>query len=108
MTFIYSGIGKGLPNPQTSTPTSGQTVVMIGGNGDAGILLTPATDLAALTVTLPNIPVGCTAFITSTRNITTLTVNGATIANNIDTIMAMDTVSFYKVSPTMFSRVTSA
>lgn len=107
MTYIYTGTGKGLPNPQNAAPTSGQTVVMIGGNGDAGVLLNPAADLAALTVTLPNIPVGCTAFITSTKNITALTVNGATIANNIDTIMAMDTVSFYKVSPTMFSRVSA-
>lgn len=108
MTSIYAGTGKGLPTPQNVTPTNGQTIQMLGGNGDAGILLNLPNDIDSLTIILPQIPVGCTAFITSTKHITNLTVTGAEIANGIDTIMAMDTVSFYKVSANMFSRVTAS
>lgn len=108
MTIVNIGQGKGAATPQFASPTTAQTVVMSNGSGDVSLMLTPAADLAALTVTLPNIPIGCTAFVSCTKNIVVLTINGATVNNSVTSIMANDTLAFVKIDSGIFSRVVAA
>lgn len=108
MTIVNIGQGKGVATPQYATPTTGQAVSINGGPGDVSLMLTPATDLAALTVTLPNINIGNTVYISSTKNIVLLTINGASINNSVSTIMANDTIAFVKIDANTFSRVVAS
>lgn len=112
MTLVFtgngSGSGKGAATQQKVTPTNGQTVSINSGTGDVNLYLTPATPLAALTLNLPAIPVGNMLYITSTQTITLLTINGATIFNGVNTLMANDTLGLLKVDTDTFSRAVTS
>lgn len=69
---------------QYATPTTGQTVVA---NGSGALIINPAGTLVALTVTFPASPADGQAFeILSTQIVTTMTLNGGTIASTLTTI----------------------
>jgi hypothetical protein len=69
---------------QYATPTTGQTVVA---NGSGSLVINPAGTLVALTVTFPASPVDGQVFeIFSTQIVTTMTLNGGTIASALTTI----------------------
>lgn len=109
MTLVFTGNAvaavKGAANPQKVTPTTGQTVSMTAGTGDAVLYLTPASSLLSLTVTLPDVPIGNTVYITSTQNIVSLNVNGGTVLNGLSSLSANGTVAFLKVDANTYSRV---
>lgn len=78
------------------------------GPGDSVLLLSPASSLAALTITLPDINIGNVAYITSTQSIVALIINGGTILNTVTTLAANTTLAFVKVNVGIFSRVVAS
>lgn len=71
---------------QYATPTTGQTVVS---NGSGTLAVNPAGTLVALTITVPASPYdGQTFTLVSTQAITTLTMNGGTLAAGLTTMGA--------------------
>lgn len=90
---------------QYATPTTGQTVVA---NGSGALVVAPAGTLLALTVTVPSSPVdGQTFSIFSTQIITTLTMNGGTIASGLTTI-GVNGAAHWKYSATAGTWLRSA
>lgn len=92
----------------TYTPTEGQTISLPSTDQDLFVNLTPATDLSQLTVQLPP-----EAFsrdnqrlvMRSSRNITEVTVIGATTVDNAIVMLNAGSVTvFFKFAPNLWSR----
>lgn len=93
---------------QTATPTTGQTVVMNDNTLDGVLYLTPAGTLATLTVTLPtnaNSRLGQIRRLSTTQELTGLTINGGTVLNSPTTLTANGTVAFQKVAASTWMRI---
>lgn len=90
------------------TPTEGQVIVLPSTGRDLFVNLTPATDLAAITVTLPPEAVSGQnqrLVMRSSRNITAVTVNGATTVDNAEVMLNAGSVTvFFKFAPNLWSR----
>lgn len=86
---------------QTSSPTTGQTVVMADTGVDGTLVLTPAAGLATLTITLPsdaNSRLLQKRSIYCSKSVVALTINGATILNSLIAMTANDHHTFQKVA----------
>lgn len=97
-----------LTDYQTASPATGATVVMNANSIDGLLFLTPAGTLATLTVTLPtdgSSRLGQIRRLSSTQELTALTVNGATVLNSPTTLTANNTVGFQKVSAGTWMRI---
>lgn len=80
------------PKVQKSIPISGQTVQIQNSDNDITLSIEPASSLAALTVSFPSIPhPGMNAVVTTTRDITVLSMSGGTFDKQIGTMKANDT-----------------
>lgn len=102
-------VQRAAPTVETASPTAGQTVVMTGGSADATMALTPSGTLATLTVTLPanaTAVIGDIARITTTKAITSITINGATsILGNITAMAVNEVVSFKKTADNVWMNI---
>lgn len=98
-----------LPQIQTASPTTGQTVVFTADDKDRTLWLTPAGALAALTITFPTdgaSRLGQIVRLGSSQVITALTLGGATILNTAATLAsAGDMYSFQKVAANTWARL---
>lgn len=80
MTELYATATDLSTTMQTAAPTTGATVVCTDTDDNAHLVLTPAGTIATLTVTLPtnaNSDVGQRVTISSTQEVTALTVSGS-------------------------------
>lgn len=86
------------------SPTSGQTVAFLNASNDQVLWLTPAADLAALTVTLPtdaSSRLGQRVNVACNRNITTFAITapgGGSVLNAITSFSQNDCFAFIKVA----------
>jgi len=94
---------------QTASPTTGSTVVMTDDSNNGTLVLTPAANLAALTVQLPsdaNSALLQIRRISTTKSITALTMTGATTILDAPASMnAGDLVSFQKTAANTWMRM---
>ncbi|MBA6090022.1 hypothetical protein H4C81_14130 [Pseudomonas monteilii] len=92
----------------TYTPTEGQTISLPATDQDLFVNLTPATDLNQLTIQLP--PESSSRdnqrlVMRSSRNITEITVIGATTVDNAIVMLNAGSVTvFFKFAPNLWSR----
>lgn len=90
------------------TPTEGQTISLPATDRDLFVNLTPATDLATLIVELPPEPASRDnqrLVMRSSRNITEITVTGATTIDNAIVMLNAGSVTvFFKFAPNLWSR----
>lgn len=90
------------------TPINGQTIDLPDTDRDMFVNLTPATDLSTLTVVLP--PETASRenqrlVMRSSRNITEITVTGATTIDNAIVMLSAGSVTvFFKFAPNLWSR----
>lgn len=107
--MIQAAMGPALsPVSVAFSPTNGSTVTMPAVPNDLFVTLTPATDLANLTLVLP--PESAdrenqALRIRSTRNISSLVITGATTIDNADVMLSANGVTvFFKFAPNTWSR----
>lgn len=97
----------------TGSPTTGQTVTIPDGPGRTGVYLTPAGALLALTINFPSDAstiTGQVIYICITQVVTTLTlsVSGGSILNGLTSFAGNDCVSFIKMAPNVWARITAS
>lgn len=94
---------------QSASPTTGSTVVMTDDSNNGTLVLTPAANLAALTVQLPsdaNSALLQIRRISTTKSITALTMTGATTILDAPASMnSGDLVSFQKTAANTWMRM---
>ena len=89
-------------------PTEGQTISLPATDRDLCVTLTPAVDLAAITIEMP--PEAASRdnqrlVMRSSRNIAEITVTGATTIDNAITMLNAGSVTvFFKFAPNLWSR----
>lgn len=92
-----------------AVPTEGGTVTLPQKGQDMIVNLNPAANLTAMTLVLPNeanSTMGQRIFVSSTRQITTMTATGiATVNNAQTTFSAGDNYVFFKNKPNVWSRL---
>lgn len=104
----YCISGTGSRTIINAAPASGNTIVLPDGSRDIQLWASPAANIAACTVTLPTDAgsfIGQRVWIGFSRNVTALTVNGATqIYNAPTTINAGDFFTMVKVAANTWAR----
>jgi hypothetical protein len=107
--MIEAAMGPALaPVSVEYSPASGATVTLPAVPNDLFVTLTPAADLATLTLVLP--PESAdrenqALRIRSTRNIVSLVITGATTVDNADVMLSANGVTvFFKFAPNTWSR----
>jgi hypothetical protein len=96
------------PVVEAYTPTAGQTVVLADNANSRIVQLVPAALLATLTVTLPtdaNSVIGQVVRISSSKAVTLLTVNGATIIGAPSGLILGDNIGFQKTGVNTWARM---
>ncbi|MFV3289171.1 hypothetical protein ACNFBR_10560 [Pseudomonas sp. NY11955] len=108
-TMIEQAMGQAMdPMNVTYTPTEGQMISLPATDRDLFVNLTPAGDLNAITVSLP--PEATSRdnqrlVMRSSRNITEITVTGATTIDNAIVMLNAGSVTvFFKFAPNLWSR----
>jgi len=107
--MIEAAMGPALaPVSVSYSPVNGATVTLPAVPNDLFVTLTPATDLAALTLVLPPESAGRenqALRIRSTRNIVSLMITGATTIDNAEVMLSANGVTvFFKFAPNTWSR----
>lgn len=103
---INSGVSP--QSIQTVVPTNGQTIQLTDDNTSGTIWLNPAGTLATLTLTMPTdakSDLGQIRRIATSKAITSLTMNGATILNALTTMSANDCFEYQKVDVNTWVRM---
>lgn len=108
-TMIEQSMGQAMdPVNVTYSPTEGQTVSLPATDQDLFVNLTPAGDLGAITVVLPteaSSRENQRLVMRSSRNITEITVTGATTIDNAIVMLNAGSVTvFFKFAPNLWSR----
>ena len=107
--MIAAAMGPTLaPVSVSYSPLNGATVTLPAVPNDLFVTLTPATDLATLTLVLPPESVGRenqALRIRSTRNIASLVIAGAATIDNAEVMLSANGVTvFFKFAPNTWSR----
>lgn len=107
--MIEQAMGQAMdPVNVTYTPTEGQTISLPATDRDLFVNLTPAGDLDAITIVLPaeaSSRDNQRLVMRSSRNITEITVTGATTIDNAIVMLNAGSVTvFFKFAPNLWSR----
>lgn len=108
-TMIEQAMGQAMDPVNVSyTPAEGQTISLPATDRDLFVNLTPAADLNAITVVLPaeaSSRDNQRLVMRSSRNITEITVTGATTIDNAIVMLNAGSVTvFFKFAPNLWSR----
>ena len=106
MTAVFVGNVGDQANVMPIVPTSGQTISIPEQPTDVAIWLEPATDLATLTINMPSIPKGNSAYIGCSKNVLALTLvaTGGSIFNTLVALTGGDLVGFMHFGAQVWAR----